>query len=90
MFLTVEDCLAMCELTEPEVHAIAQHENIPEVVAAALGNYLVHSQTGERQIRRMILDDIRDANDAGNAVRAAELKMVLKHFVETHPHHAAQ
>ncbi len=38
MFLTVEDCLAMCELTEPEVHAIAQHENIPEVVAAALGN----------------------------------------------------
>ena len=58
--------------------------------AAALGNYLVHSQTGERQIRRMILDDIRDANDAGNAVRAAELKMVLKHFVETHPHHAAQ
>jgi S-ribosylhomocysteine lyase LuxS involved in autoinducer biosynthesis len=84
--LTVQDCLAMCELTEEEVRAIAQHEHIPEVVAAELGNYLVHSASGERMIKRMIVDDIEEAREAGNARRAAELKLVLKHFAETHAH----
>jgi uncharacterized hydantoinase/oxoprolinase family protein len=88
MYLNIQDCLDMSELTAEEVHAIAEHENLAEVVAAELGNYLVHTSSGERQIRRMILDDIRDANDANDAVRAAKLKLVLKQFVETHPHHA--
>jgi hypothetical protein len=89
MYLTTQDCFDMCELTDAEIHAIAQHENLSEVVAAELGNYLVHTPTGGRQIKRMILDDIRDADTTGNAARAAELKMVLKHFVETHPDQGA-
>jgi hypothetical protein len=87
--LTVQDCLAMCELTEEEVRAIAQHEHIPEVVAAELGNYLVHTSTGEQEIEHMIADDIAEARDAGNVRRAAELKLVLKHFAETHVHAGA-
>jgi len=87
--LTVQDCLAMCELTEEEVRAIAQHEHIPEVVAAELGSYLVHSDEGERQIEHMIVDDIAVARDAGNVRRAAELNLVLKHFAETHAHASA-
>jgi S-ribosylhomocysteine lyase LuxS involved in autoinducer biosynthesis len=82
--LTVQDCLAMCELTEEEVRAIAQHEHIPEVVAAELGNYLVHTSTGEQEIEHMIADDIAEARDAGDLRRAAELKLVLRHFAETH------
>ena len=39
--LSIEDCLALCDLTEDEVHAIAQHEHIPEVAAAEMGNYLL-------------------------------------------------
>lgn len=89
MYLTLQDCLDMSELTAEEVHAIAQHENLAEVVAAELGNYLVHAPGGERQIRRMIIDDIRDAAAAQNAARAAQLKLVLKHFVDTHPQRAA-
>ena len=82
--LTVQDCLEMCELTEEEVRAIAQHEHIPEVVAAELGNYLVHTNQGEQRIEHMIVDDIDEAREAGNVQRAAELKLVLKHFAETH------
>jgi hypothetical protein len=41
MFLTLEDCLALCELSEDEVLAIAEHERLPEPVAVELGNYLV-------------------------------------------------
>jgi hypothetical protein len=89
MYLTIQDCMDMSELTADEVHAIAQHENIAEVVAAELGNYLVHSPSGERQIRKIIIDDIREANAANDTARAAKLKLVLKQFVETHPHQAA-
>ena len=31
--LTREDCLALCELTEGEVEAIAEHEHVPEMIA---------------------------------------------------------
>lgn len=82
--LTFEDCLAMAELTEDEILAIAEHENLPEMTALELGNYLVHAPGGERRIKRMILDDIAHARHTGNHRRAAELKMVLKHFCEQH------
>ena len=36
--ITLEDCIAMCDLDEAEVLAIAEHEHIPEI-AAALGQY---------------------------------------------------
>jgi len=83
--LTIQECLSMCDLTEDEVHAIAQHEHIPEIVAAELGSYLVRTPGGETLIARMIVDDIEEAQDAGDAGRAAALKMVLLHFAETHP-----
>ncbi len=29
--LTFDDCLALCELTEEEIDAIAEHEHLPEI-----------------------------------------------------------
>ena len=84
--LTIEDCIALSELTEEEILAIAEHENLPEIVALELGNYLVHTRQGEARIERMILDDIERAQACGNQRRAGELKSVLKHFCETHAH----
>jgi len=34
--ITLQDCIAMCDLDEAEVLAIAEHEHIPEIAAAAL------------------------------------------------------
>lgn len=82
--LTIQDCIELSELTEDEVLAIAEHENVPEMVAVELGSYLVHTPGGERRIKRMIVDDIRHARDRGDLGRAATLKMVLRHFVQTH------
>ena len=56
--LTVEDCVGLCDLSEEEVLAIANHEHIPEVAAAELGDYLVHTPDGELSIRGMIREDI--------------------------------
>lgn len=83
--LTLKDCIALCDLTEEEVAAIAEHEHIPMIVAAELGNYLVHSPEGVPMIRRFILDDIRTAEERGDTAHVRLLKLVLWHFIQTHP-----
>lgn len=83
--LTLEDCIALCDLTEDEVLAIAAHENLTELAAAELGNYLVHDPDGEQCIKAMIRDDIAMAESTGNAGRALALKLVLREYVAHHP-----
>ncbi|HET9042733.1 MAG TPA: hypothetical protein VFN70_06270 [Burkholderiales bacterium] len=82
--LTLQDCLELCELTEEEVLAIAEHENLTEIAALELGNYLVHTPAGERRIKAMIVEDIDAARARDDVRHAALLKLVLKHFVEAH------
>lgn len=83
--LTLEDCLALCDLTEAEVLAIAQHEHIPEIAAAEMGNYLLRCPDGELLIRAMIRDDIAAAAACDDQRRALALKWVLRDFVLRHP-----
>ena len=87
--LTYEDCLELSELTEEEVESIAQHEHIPEIVALELGHYLIESPDGIPMIKRIILDDIEEERRRGHAAKALHLKLVLRHFVHTHPQHKA-
>ncbi|MFZ5559045.1 MAG: hypothetical protein ACOZDY_20405 [Pseudomonadota bacterium] len=82
--LTLEDCLALSDLTEDEIEAIAEHEHIPELVALELGNYLVQTPAGEKRIRRMIVEDIEHARTHGDLQRVALLKLTLKHYLEHH------
>jgi hypothetical protein len=85
MILGFEDCLALSDLTEEEIDAIAQHEHLTEMVALELGNYLIHQPDGAVTIKRMILDDIAAAEGHGDSKRVLLLKATLKHFVDTHP-----
>ena len=34
--VTLEDCIALCGLTEQEVQAIGEHEHVPAIAAAAM------------------------------------------------------
>jgi hypothetical protein len=83
--ISMEDCIAMCGLTEQEVMAIAEHEHVPEMAAAAMGRYLLKKPGGAEQIRDMIRDDIHESLSRGDKDRASELLMVLRHFLATHP-----
>ena len=87
--LTFEDCLGLCDLTEEEIDAIAQHEHIPEIAALELGQYLVKTPDGSQKIRRMILDDIEDAKSMNDLERYLVLKATLRHFIDTHPDNPA-
>lgn len=83
--ISLADCIAMCGLTEDEVLAIAEHEHIPEIAAAALGQYLLGQARGPEAIRDMIRDDIRQALARNDRSHARELFMALRHFLSEHP-----
>lgn len=83
--LSFEDCLALSELTEEEILAIAEHEHINEMAALAMGQYLVQTSDGQTCIKAMIADDIESARACGNTAHAAALKLVLQHYLASHP-----
>lgn len=83
--LTYEDVLSLCELSEAEVEAIAEHEHVPEICAAEYGYYLCHSAEGIPLLRRIIVDDIAEATRREDYEKATKLRAVLKHFVRAHP-----
>jgi hypothetical protein len=82
--ISLEDCIALCGLSEAEVAAVAEHEHLPEVAAAVLGQYLLHQKHGADRIREMIVDDMRAALKAGDTSHAGELLAALRHFLATH------
>lgn len=83
--ITREDCIALCGLTEQEVMAIAEHEHIPDIVAAAMARYLLKEPEGPEKIRDMIRDDVREAWHRGDKDHASELLLVLREYLATHP-----
>ena len=87
--LTIEDCIALSDLTEAEIDAVAEHEHIPAIVATELGHYLIETPDGVPALKRIIIDDIEAARARGDEKHALQLRLVLRAFVESHPEAAA-
>lgn len=83
--LRLEDCVALCDLTEAEVRAIAEHERVPEIAAAEIGNYLVRSPGGEMRIKSIIRDDLARARARHDREHELALLLVLHNFILQHP-----
>jgi hypothetical protein len=84
--ITLQDCIGLCGLTEEEVLAIAEHEHLPEIAAAALAQYLLAQRHGSEKVREMIVDDIREAQLTNESKeKVLMLLHVLHHFLKTHP-----
>jgi hypothetical protein len=83
--ISLDDCIALCGLTEAEVAAIAEHEHLPEMAASILAQYLLTRPHGPEKIRDMMIEDIRAASAEGNVKHAASLMAALRHFLNTHP-----
>ena len=79
------DCIALCGFNEAEVRAIAEHEHVPDVVAAGLANSLLKQAHGIESVRHMIVEDIKAAHDSGDFRHARELLVCLQHFLNEHP-----
>jgi hypothetical protein len=84
--ISIEDCIALCDLTREEVDAVAEHEHLPEAAASALASWLMENEdTGVPAISDMLRDDVRAAIKEGNHAHAAELLAALRHFLAEHP-----
>ena len=83
--ISLQDCIGLCGLTEVEVLALAEHEHIPEIAAAALAQHLLGQPEGCRRIGAMIADDVNRAAERGDRRHAEELRSTLRQFVGTHP-----
>ncbi len=83
--ISMEDCIAMCGLDEDQVLAIAEHEHVPEIVAAGLAQYMLRSSQGSVAIRNMIIDDIRRAQQRVDKPHVQHLLHVLHHYLRDHP-----
>jgi len=85
LMLTLEDLIAFSGLSEEEILAIAEHENIPEAAACCLAEYLSQTAEGQTQIRDMIIDDIREAQARGDVKHVLNLLHVLHHYLRSYP-----
>ncbi len=82
--LTYEDCVGLTGLEKEEIEAIAQHEHIPEIVAAEMGCCLTCEPDGELRIVQIIREDIEAASNRHHAQEALHWQQVLTHFNQTH------
>jgi hypothetical protein len=83
--LTYQDCLGLANLSAEEAAAIAEHEHIPAICAVEFGSYMVQGDNGVPKLKAIIVDDLHAAEQKGDEEHANKLRLVLWHFVETHP-----
>ena len=83
--ITQDDVIDMTDLTREEVAAVAEHDHLCRVDAAALAQYVLEHHRGAARIQDMICDDIRAALHRQDLPHARELFATLKHFVAHHP-----
>lgn len=83
--INLSDIMDMTDLTHEEIAAVAEHEGLPDVSAAALADYMMHAHHGPQTVLRMISEDIRSALGRDDVAHARDLYAVLRHFAATHP-----
>src|SRR5262245_37179917 len=59
--LTLKDCIDLSNLSDAEVAAIAEHEHVPEIVAAEIGCELINTSAGRLVLKRYIRENMKHA-----------------------------
>lgn len=72
------------ELTEAQVGAIAEHEDLSKTAAAGLGSALRQSRAGLREIERLIRENIENAKAQGQSEKAEVVERILADFKKVH------
>jgi hypothetical protein len=84
MILTVQECVDMSELSNEAIRAIAEHEHIPEVVAAELGQDMLKTAGGIAEIERILEENLELAVQAGEQDKINDRKRVLERFIASY------
>lgn len=82
--LCLQECLDMSDLSQEAIDAIAEHEHVPEIIAAELGSTLLQSHRGLCLIRQYLDDDIRQAAACGDTDKLVHLRQASRDFAREH------
>jgi hypothetical protein len=88
--ISLEDCIAICGLDPEEVAAIAEHEHVPAIEAAAIASELMRERGGPAEMRAILVDDLLAARRRGDLRHAAQLLATLRRFLHEHPEAAPE
>jgi hypothetical protein len=83
--LTLDECIGMSGLAEDEIAVIAEHERIPQIVAAEIGHTLLKTPKGIHRLRGYICDLLEQAKLADRRDKVRHLDRVLTRFNAAHP-----
>jgi hypothetical protein len=83
--LSLTDCIDLSELSHSEIAAIAEHEHVPEIVAAELGCQLLQTPDGRVLLKHFIHDNLVNARARRLDAKAKELRQLLRRFEHAHP-----
>jgi len=82
--LTLQECVDMSELGNEAIRAIAEHEHIPELVAAERGQELLKTAAGIAEIRRILEAHLALAVEASKQDKILDRKRVLDRFIASY------
>ena len=85
--LSLTDCIDMSELSAKEIAVIAEHERVPEIIAAELGCKLIQTPAGRMLLKNYIHDNLVRARARHLDEKAKELRVLLRRFERAHPAH---
>lgn len=83
--LSLQECIDFSDLTEDEIEAIAEHEHVPEIVAAEIGATLLQTNSGVCLIKLYLLENIEHARSRGHYDKANRLDELYRRFNRDHP-----
>ncbi|MGB4912660.1 MAG: hypothetical protein WBO95_11145 [Candidatus Dechloromonas phosphoritropha] len=83
--LALRDCIDMCDLTEQEVAAIAEEENLPPIVAVVVGHNLLRSRRGLEHMCGVLKNRTERAVHRGDHVSAARHLRTYEDFRQRCP-----
>ena len=83
--LSLQECIDFSDLSEDEIEAIAEHEQVPEIVAAEIGNTLLQTRSGVCLIKLYLLENLERARSLGHFEKARQLDVLYRRFDREHP-----
>ena len=83
--LTLKDCIGLSYLSDAEVAAIAEHEHVPDIIAAEIGCELINTPAGRLVLKRYIRENLVHAKAQHMDKKAKALALLLRRFDGAHP-----
>ena len=80
--LTLQDCVALSELTPEELMIIAHHEHLPDIVAVEKGYAILQKEWGNPALRQMVMDELTAAMQHGERAAAPRLMEIFRECSE--------